>query len=209
MDKKYIKVLILVIVFIVLLTGAYFCYNYLISNYDINSLSTTNNNLDTSLNTSINNNYQVVENGTSSNETNKIMMTDFFVYTYENKKINLSDYKGKPIVVNFFATWCPPCKAELPSFENLYKKYGEDVEFIMVNLTDGYSQIKEDVKDFIDENKYTFPVYYDIDFSAANAYKIYSIPETLFIDKEGNIVYTHVGMISEIMLEEKINEIMK
>lgn len=203
MDKKYIKVLILTIVFVLLLVGAYFGYNYLSKNYDINTAMFT----DIDANAAINKDYEVVENGTSVASSQKVKMKDFLVYTYDDKKINLSDYNGKPIVVNFFATWCPPCKAELPSFEKLYTIYGENVEFVMVNLTDGYSQIKEDVKVFIDENKYTFPVYYDIDLSAANAYNIYSIPETIFIDKNGNITYNHVGLISETLLEEKIKEL--
>ena len=203
MDKKYIKVLILTIVFVLLLVGAYFGYNYLSKNYDINTAMFT----DIDANAAINKDYEVVENGTSVAPSQKVKMKDFWVYTYDDKKINLSDYNGKPIVVNFFATWCPPCKAELPSFEKLYTIYGENVEFVMVNLTDGYSQIKEDVKVFIDENKYTFPVYYDIDLSAANTYNIYSIPETIFIDKNGNITYNHVGLISETLLEEKIKEL--
>ena len=122
---------------------------------------------------------------------------DFTVYDTNGNAVNLSDFFGKPIVINFWATWCGPCKYELPSFDLLHKQYGDEVNFLMVNLTDGNRETVEKVKSFITENNYTFPVYYDTDFSAANAYYPYSIPLTIFIDSQGNIVGSYTGAMDQ------------
>ena len=74
------------------------------------------------------------------------------------------------------------------SFEDAYKNYKEQVEFLMINLTDGYSETIETVENFIKEKNYKFPVYFDTEYNASKAYNIYSIPQTLFIDEEGNIL---------------------
>ena len=103
-------------------------------------------------------------------------MIDFKVYDREGNPVSLSDMAGKPVVVNFWATWCGPCKSELPAFEKAYKTYGDKVEFMMVNLTDGQRETVPKVNEFISENEYTFPVYYDTKYSASAAYGISSIP---------------------------------
>ena len=121
--------------------------------------------------------------------------------------VNLSSFFGKPIVVNFWATWCGPCQAELPEFEEAYKKYNGDIEFLMVNLTDGYNDTVDSVKQFVNRNKFEFPLYFDTEYSATNTYSLYSIPQTLFIDKDGNIVKLYRGMISKQALEGYIERI--
>lgn len=131
---------------------------------------------------------------------------NFLVLDSDGNSVTLSDYIGKPIVLNFWASWCPPCKAELPDFEKAYKEYG-DVEFLMVNLTDGSRETVESAKDFISQNGYTFPVYYDTEFSASYAYSLSSIPVTCFIDAEGNLVASRVGMIDYDTLVSCIEKI--
>ena len=128
-------------------------------------------------------------------------MPDFKVYTMDGKEITLYESFGKPLVVNFWATWCPPCKAEMPDFEELYKEYGDRVNFMMINMTDGNRDTVDGVKAFIEDSGYTFPVYCDSDLSAAYAYSVSSIPMTLFFDAEGNLLNSNVGMISEVQLE--------
>lgn len=126
---------------------------------------------------------------------------DFTVLDSDGNEVRLSDFAGEPIVINFWATWCPPCRAELPDFNEMYTKYGNDVNFLMVNLTDGISETIEGVKSFVSQEGYTFPVYYDTKSDAANTYSVYSIPLTLFIDKSGSIIGNHVGAMSGQTLE--------
>lgn len=123
--------------------------------------------------------------------------------------MKLSNLYGKPIVVNFWASWCGPCKMELPAFNNMYKKYGDKIELLMINLTDGYSETVDGVKKFVTKNNYDFPVYFDTEYSASNAYNIYSIPETVFINKSGNMVSSYIGAMSEELLEQYIQNLTK
>ncbi len=129
---------------------------------------------------------------------------DFAVFDTDMQEVRLSDFFGRPIVVNFWATWCPPCRSELPAFDAMYEKYGGDVVFLMVDLTDGVYDTADGVNSFIAECGYAFPVYYDIGSSAAVAYDITSIPQTLFITADGSLYYTKIGAMNEETLETYI-----
>ena len=107
---------------------------------------------------------------------------DFTVLDKDGNTVRLSEKFGKPIVINFWATWCPPCKQELPDFDKLCKEYGDRVVFMMVNLTDGYRDTVDGTKRFVSGKGYTFPVYFDTKDNAASAYNVSSIPQTTFID---------------------------
>lgn len=146
-------------------------------------------------------------NVTTSEKKEVQKAPDFTVLDNSGNEVKLSDYFGKPIVVNFWATWCGPCKSELPAFDSAYKKYKDNVEFMMVNLTDGTSETVDGVKAFVSENGYSFPVYYDTQSEAAYTYGISSVPMSVFIDKDGNIVNVRVGAMSEASLENEIKEI--
>ncbi len=128
-----------------------------------------------------------------SGPKNYITADDFTVYDSNGKEVRLSDFVGKPTVVNFWATWCGYCVKELPDFEKKYQEYGNDVNFLMVDMADGSRETKKDALDFKREHAYTFPVYFDSDFSATEAYSIRSIPMTLILDKEGNLIKTQYG----------------
>lgn len=147
------------------------------------------------------------ESSDVAEDSNIIPAMDFTVYDEADNAIKLSDFYGKPIVVNFWATWCGPCKSELPAFEQLYNKYGNDINFLMVNLTDGAQETVSAVREFISENDYDFPVYYDTELDAAMTYSVYSIPATLFIDADGNIVASHMGAMSESTLQNYIESL--
>ena len=133
---------------------------------------------------------------------------DFTMTDTDGNTVKLSDFWGKPVVINFWATWCGPCKSELPAFDAAYAKYGEDVQFIMLNLTDGYSDTVESVEKFVEDGKYTFPVYFDTKMEGANTYGAYSIPLTVFIDADGVVTYKKVGVISESALVKNIEALM-
>lgn len=132
---------------------------------------------------------------------------DFTVYTADGKAVKLSDMKGKPVVLNFWASWCPPCKAEMPDFDKVCKEYDGRVTFMMVNLTDGKNETVESARNFIHMMEYSFPVYYDTKMDATNKYGIQSIPTTYFIDAEGNLVAYGSGALSEDALRRGITMI--
>ena len=132
---------------------------------------------------------------------------DFTVLDENGNQVKLSDFHGKPIVLNFWASWCPPCKAELPDFDDACKKYDGEVVFLMVNMTDNQMETVEVAKDFIKTYGYDFPVYFDVSYEAAMVYGVRSIPQTYFINAEGEAVATATGMISASQLEQGISMI--
>jgi len=138
---------------------------------------------------------------------NRNAAPDFTVTDGGGNRVSTADLSGKPVILNFWATWCPPCRSELPAFDKLYRQYGNEVSFMMIDLTDGYRETVEGVKKFMSENGYTFPVYYDTEGSAAEAYNVSSIPFTVAVGRNGNIVGTHLGAMSEAALEKLIKTV--
>ncbi len=129
---------------------------------------------------------------------------DFYVLDEDGKAVNLSDFFGKPIIVNFWATWCGPCKAELPDFDAMYKIYGDRIHFLMVDMTDGERETVAGAKLFVDAEGYSFPVYFDVNASAANAYGVSAIPTTYFINEKGELVTYAMGMLDLETLQKGI-----
>ena len=130
---------------------------------------------------------------------------DFTVYDAEGNPVNLSDYFGKPIVLNFWASWCGPCQREMPAFNEKYLELGEEVQFLMINMADGKRETVESASAFIQENGYTLPVFYDTDSIAGYVYQVYSLPTTFFIDANGNAVAQVPGGISAATLQRGID----
>lgn len=148
---------------------------------------------------------------TSSSETEppkKNTAPNFSVLNTSGNAVRLSDKLGRPIILNFWATWCPPCRRELPDFDKLFKEYGDRVEFMMINLTDGRRDTVAGTKRFVAEKGYSFPLYFDTRFSASNAYTVSSIPQTTFIDKNGNVFKTRIGAMNEATLRSYINTLL-
>jgi thiol-disulfide isomerase/thioredoxin len=133
---------------------------------------------------------------------------EFTVTDAAGNEVKLSDFRGKGVVLNFWASWCGPCKMEMPDFNEAYLEQGEEVQFVMVNLTDGSRETVAGVTAFIAQLGYSFPVYYDTAGSAAAAYGISSIPTTIFIDAEGNVVSHAVGAINAQRLQQGIEQIL-
>lgn len=134
---------------------------------------------------------------------------NFRVYDKDGNEVRLSDMKGKPVVINFWATWCPYCVMEMPDFEEAFKTYGKDIHFMMINVTDGFKETSESAKAYVEENKYTFPVYYDTKLSAAMAYSAYSLPCTFFIDADGVLDSHFFGRLPKETLRQGIDRLLK
>lgn len=132
---------------------------------------------------------------------------DFSLTDLAGNQVKLSDYKGKKVLVNFWATWCPPCKAEMPYMQTLYEKYkGEGFEILAVNATT--SEVKrENVQKFIDEYKLTFTIPMDEKGEVASQYEIMAYPTSFFIDTDGVIRSKMVGAMSEEFIETEIKKL--
>lgn len=136
------------------------------------------------------------------------MAPDFTVYDAEGNEVKLSDYFGTPIVLNFWASWCGPCQMEMPDFHEKYLELEGEVQFLMINSTDGSRETVESASAFLEENGYTFPVFYDTQSDAAITYGAYSLPTTFFIDAEGHAIAQAVGPIDAELLQTGIDMIL-
>jgi len=141
------------------------------------------------INESRKDNYKAeVENKT---ENNKVKALDFTLYDQYGKEHKLSDYKGKTVFLNIWATWCPPCKAEMPHIEELYNEYNKNNEDVIIlgvstpNL--GNEGDEKHISKFLKDNEYTFPVVFDNNADLIYGYSIQSFPSTFIIDKEGYV----------------------
>ncbi len=134
---------------------------------------------------------------------------DFTVYDQEGNAVRLSDYRGKPVVLNFWASWCGPCRSEMPDFDEAYQEMGDEIQFLMVNLTDGSRETVEGASEFVKEQGYSFPILFDSSYEASTAYQVFSIPTTIFIDAEGYGAAQASGAIDREILQEGIDMIWK
>lgn len=209
------KTFILIALFIVLMVGASVLYNGLSADFTLDSLSVAEGveNTDDTTNTAANDSQTSENNGSNSEESSEstenqlTQAPDFTVYDLDGNEVNLSDFFGKPIIVNFWASWCGPCKMEMPDFDEAYQTYGNDISFLMVNMTDGSRETVEIASSFIEESGYTFPVYFDTNYSAAITYSVSSLPTTYFMDAEGNLIAHARGAIDGATLQRGINMI--
>ena len=132
---------------------------------------------------------------------------DFVVYDANGTPVRLSDFFGKPIVLNFWASWCGPCQMEMPHFQEMYEKLGDEVVFLMVNVTGGGIDSKADALRFIQSGGYTFPVFFDLHLDAAIAYGISAFPTTYLINANGDAVAYVPGAMNAQQLENVIDMI--
>lgn len=138
-------------------------------------------------------------------EAELVLAENFMVYDIAGKEVNLSDFRGQPLVVNFWASWCPPCVWEMPDFNQVWRDRQGDVMFMMVNVIDGKKETEKSGKEFFQEKGFSFPVYFDIDQNAVETFGVYSYPQTFFIDKHGYFVAYAKGAIDAATLQEAID----
>ena len=141
----------------------------------------------------------------SSKEENAHTAPDFTVYDKDGNPVRLSDFRGKPVVLNVWASWCGPCRSEMPDFNEKYLELKDEVHFLMVNVTG--SDNKQDAQAYINQMGFDFPVLFDMESSAAVAYGIHSFPTTYFIDAKGNAVAYAAGALDKATLQQGIDMI--
>ena len=133
---------------------------------------------------------------------------DFTVYDAEGNEITLSALMdGKPTVLNFWASWCGPCRSEMPHIQEAYERLSGEVSFVMINMTDGQRETQESAEEYMAESGWTFPIYFDSDYDAAMTYGAYSLPQTYFIDAEGRLIAAARGSMSAEVLQSGIDMI--
>ena len=166
-------------------------------------------------NSSETDNTAVAEETEEETVEEKTQAFDFTLTDQYGEAHTLSDYKGKVVFLNFWATWCPPCKEELPDIEALYEEYNlneDDVVFIGVTnpSSDEYPYNQDgtvdEIKEFLTTNGYTFPTVFDETGEVLQNYNITAFPTTFLIDKEGNIVGYVPGMMTKDIMYSVINQ---
>lgn len=133
------------------------------------------------------------------NESETIVAPDFTLMDQFGQEHTLSDYKGKVIFLNFWATWCGPCRHEIPYIQNMYEKYKDEVVFLGVTNEDS-----ADVISFIEDNQMTYPTLMDVSGGVFRQYGIRSFPTTYMIDVDGNVYGAVRGSLDEAMIEKMI-----
>lgn len=130
---------------------------------------------------------------------------DFTLTTLDGEEVKLSDYQGKKVILNFWATWCPPCKAEMPHMEQYYEKNAkkEKVEILAVNLT-SQDEGEKAVQQFVDGYELTFPILMDEKGDIGEEYRAFTIPTTYMIDTNGLIRHKIVGPMNEEMMGKMV-----
>lgn len=128
---------------------------------------------------------------------------DFELETLDGDVKKLSDFRGDKIMLNFWATWCPPCRAEMPDMQQVYEDH--DIEILAVNLTETETSI-ETVDTFVDDFELTFPIMLDKNIEVADKYEIQPVPTSFMIDTEGRIQLIQLGPMNEDMIVQTFAE---
>lgn len=133
---------------------------------------------------------------------------DFVMQDAQGNQLMLSSFKGKPVVLNFWTSWCSFCKSEMPYFSSAYQQYGDQVQFIMLNPVKS-EKSSEDGRTYIKTSGYTFPVFYDTEGKAMSLYGLRGFPATVFIDAEGKITAKTIGAITQDKLNQGIETLIR
>lgn len=143
--------------------------------------------------------------GSAAEKPERTVAPNFTMTDLEGNKVELDSFKGKPIVLNFWASWCSFCVQEMPDFDTVYKELGDEVTFVMLNVTDGVRETREKGEKYYAEKGYSFPVYFDDQGTqGTNAYGVTGFPSTYFIDSNGNLAAYAGGMIDQEALQRGI-----
>ena len=189
MDQKK-KTVLLAAVFIAALAVVYYVYTGLSSRYET----------ETGLPAS----GPAASQEASGSASSAVEAPDFTVYDSGGNAVRLSDFRGKPVVLNFWASWCYYCSQEMPEFSKAYAEDKDKVQFLFVNWTDGQRETQEKAEAYLKQNGYSFPVYYDLDQNAVSAYGLSGIPATVFIRADGTVAGGRSGAMDGDTLKNGI-----
>ena len=199
MNKKTLLILCLVLALVLIGAGA--LYNSLAGSVQLGGLATTP--PETQAPTEIPGEQSTEPAETHPTEPPANIAPDFIMLDMDGNEVTLASFFGKPIVLNFWASWCGPCKMEMPEIQKFYDKYGQQIHFLLVSVDESLDAAKT----LISDSGYTFPVYFDTTSVGAYTYGASSIPLTFFIDAEGNLTAYYMGAMSESILQQGVDMI--
>ncbi len=149
---------------------------------------------------------QVAEQAQPAAATAARQAPDFVLQTADGATVRLSDLRGKVVLLNFWATWCPPCKAEMPDLNALHEEHGATRDFMVLGIN--MEESAAEVAAFAGPRKLTFPLLLDPDGTVSSGlYAIRSLPTSLIIDREGNIRDSWMGQISREAMEARLQQV--
>lgn len=128
---------------------------------------------------------------------------DFALQAPGGGEVRLSDFRGQPVVVNFWATWCPPCRAEIPALEQAHREFGGDVVILGVDVQESEATVEV----FMQELDMTYPVALDPDAAVARGYQVRAYPTTVFVDSQGVIRHIFTGPLNEPLLYTRLTKL--
>lgn len=135
--------------------------------------------------------------------TRGMLAPDFALKTTSGDQIRLSDLKGKPVLINFWATWCAPCRLEMPYMQSRYERFSPELEILAVN----YAESADQVNVFQKEMGVTFDLLLDLDASIQDLYQVRGYPSSYFVDRDGIIQAVHIGIMTEAQLDDFLEEL--
>ncbi len=145
------------------------------------------------------------DSASPSSSATKEAAPNFTLVLLDGKNFQLSDYKGKPVLINFFASWCLPCREEMPAIEKIVGEYtNKGVVFLAISTDD----TEANAKDFIKKYGVTFPAGIDKTTEIQKFFGLYGIPTTYFIDKQGIVNYFHSGAVTEELLQNELDKLL-
>lgn len=196
--KKHAGVIVAAAVFAVLLVGAGAAYSALAPAADDQQIETTG------MNAAQSTEVETTDTG-DGQESPTTPAPNFTMTDADGTTLTLADFKGKPVLLNFWASWCGPCQSEMPDIQAAWEKHGSDVEFVIVNMTDMNGETEQSAKAFLAEAGYTFPAYFDASNSAASAFGVSSIPQTYLVNADGNIIGAYMGAMDASVIAQGID----
>ena len=148
--------------------------------------------------------FPTTKNGLTPAPKEGFLAPDFTLSTPDGQVYSLSELRGRPLLINFWATWCPPCQAEMPAMQRIYKQYQEQ-GFLILAINATHQDNQADILDFSREYGLTFPFLLDMDGTVSQQYLVHAFPSSYFVDSQGTISEVVIGgPIAEALLETRV-----